>query len=149
MHEGRSEKIRLHGIDAPERGQAFSNRAKQSVSGLFGKEVTVKPRGQDRYRRTVAEVMLLDGRNLNHEVVKAGSLGGSDDMLPMTGNLKSSNLRREKRGEGCGQTRSRCPLGVANAEKGKPLPRRGNKTVAEQDYFACLAITCGAILSFR
>jgi micrococcal nuclease len=73
MHEGRSEKIRLHGIDAPERGQAFSNRAKQFVSGLyFGKEVTVKPRGLDRYQRTVAEVILADGRNLNHEIVKAG-----------------------------------------------------------------------------
>jgi micrococcal nuclease len=38
----------------------------------FGKEVTVKPRGQDRYQRTVAEVILPDGRNLNHEIVKAG-----------------------------------------------------------------------------
>ena len=35
MHEGRSEKIRLYGIDAPERGQAFSSRAKQFVLGLF------------------------------------------------------------------------------------------------------------------
>jgi micrococcal nuclease len=59
MHDGKAEKVRLRGIDAPERGQAFSNRAKQFVSGLcFGKEVTVKPRGQDRYQRTVAEVHL-------------------------------------------------------------------------------------------
>ena len=73
MHDGKAEKVRLRGIDAPERGQAFSNRAKQFVSGLcFGKEVTVKPRGQDRYQRTVAEVILPDGRNLNHEIVKAG-----------------------------------------------------------------------------
>jgi micrococcal nuclease len=73
MHEGRSEKIRLYGIDAPERGQAFSSRAKQFVSGLcFGKEVTVKARGQDRYQRTIADVILPDGRNLNHEIVRAG-----------------------------------------------------------------------------
>jgi micrococcal nuclease len=46
MRDGKAEKIRLHGIDAPERGQAFSNRAKQFVSELcFGKEITVKPRG--------------------------------------------------------------------------------------------------------
>ena len=32
----------------------------------------MKPRGLDRYQRTVAEVMLLDGRNLNHEIVRAG-----------------------------------------------------------------------------
>jgi micrococcal nuclease len=73
MHDGKAEKIRLRGIDAPERGQAFSNRAKQFVSGLcFGKEVTVKARGQDRYQRTIADVILPDGRNLNHEIVRAG-----------------------------------------------------------------------------
>jgi micrococcal nuclease len=60
MHDGKAEKIRLRGIDAPERGQAFSNRAKQFVSGLcFGKEVTVKPRGLDCYQRTVAYVICL------------------------------------------------------------------------------------------
>jgi micrococcal nuclease len=34
MHQGRGERIRLHGIDAPERGQPFTNRAKQFVSDL-------------------------------------------------------------------------------------------------------------------
>ena len=43
MHNGRTEKVRLYGIDAPEKGQAFGNRAKQFVSGLaFGKEVKVE-----------------------------------------------------------------------------------------------------------
>jgi micrococcal nuclease len=66
-------KIRLHGIEYPEKDQPFTNRAKQFLSELcFGKDVTVKPRGQDRYRRTVANVMLPDGRNLNHEIVRAG-----------------------------------------------------------------------------
>jgi nuclease-like protein len=34
MHQGRGERIRLHGIDAPERGQPFCNRAKQFASNL-------------------------------------------------------------------------------------------------------------------
>jgi micrococcal nuclease len=39
----------------------------------FGKEVvTVKVRDKDRYGRTVADVILPDGRNLNHKLVKAG-----------------------------------------------------------------------------
>ena len=37
MHGGRAEKIRLYGINAPEKGQAFGNRAKQFVSAMvFG-----------------------------------------------------------------------------------------------------------------
>ena len=73
LHEGNGEKIRLYGIDAPEKEQAFGNRAKQFVSALaFGKKVKVEAKGQDRYGRTVADVILPDGRNLNREIVKAG-----------------------------------------------------------------------------
>jgi micrococcal nuclease len=79
MHQGREEKIRLQGIDAPEKKQPFSIQAKLYTASLaFENEVTVKPRGMDRYGRTVADVILPDGRNLNHEIVKAG-LGGSGD----------------------------------------------------------------------
>jgi hypothetical protein len=34
--------------------------------------VHVRPRDTDRYGRTVAEVILPDGRSLNHELVRAG-----------------------------------------------------------------------------
>jgi endonuclease YncB( thermonuclease family) len=63
MHEGSTEKIRLYGIDAPEKGQAFGNRAKQFVTALaYGKEVKVEAKGQDRYGRTVANVIIRDGK---------------------------------------------------------------------------------------
>jgi micrococcal nuclease len=65
MHQGREEKIRLHGIDAPARKQAFSIQAKLYTAGLaFEKDVTAKQRGTDRYARTIADVILSDGRNL-------------------------------------------------------------------------------------
>jgi endonuclease YncB( thermonuclease family) len=73
LHDRRPETIRLNGIDAPEKGQAFGNRAKQFTSELaFGEVVHVLVRDQDRYGRTVADVRLSDGRGLNHEVVRAG-----------------------------------------------------------------------------
>jgi micrococcal nuclease len=101
MYAGKAERIRLHGIDAPERGQAFSNRAKQFVSGLcFGKEVRVKPRGLDRYQRTVADVILPDGRNLNHEIVKAGFAWWLREYAPGDETLErlEDQARRAKRG---------------------------------------------------
>jgi endonuclease YncB( thermonuclease family) len=66
-------KIRLQGIDAPEAGQDFATRSKQAASALaFGKSVTVRPTGTDRYNRTLAEVVLPDRRSLNHELVRQG-----------------------------------------------------------------------------
>lgn len=66
-------KVRLHGIDAPETGQDFGTRAKQAASELaFGQQVTVREVDKDRYGRTVAEVILPNGRSLNRELVRAG-----------------------------------------------------------------------------
>lgn len=66
-------RIRLHGIDCPEKGQPFGKRAKQAASALaFGKDVTVDDRGRDRYGRTIAGVILPNGVSLNQELVKQG-----------------------------------------------------------------------------
>ena len=49
LHNGKGERIRLHGIDCPEKRQAFGNRAKQATSRVvYGKTVTVRDLGQDR-----------------------------------------------------------------------------------------------------
>ncbi len=73
LHNGKGERVRLHGIGCPEKRQAFGRKAKQFTSTLvFGKTVTVQPVDRDRYGRTVAVVLLPDGRSLNHELVKAG-----------------------------------------------------------------------------
>jgi len=65
-------KIRVYGIDAPERGQPFGKRAKQFTASLVGnKVVEVDSVDQDRYGRTVGRVF-LDGRELSEELVRAG-----------------------------------------------------------------------------
>jgi endonuclease YncB( thermonuclease family) len=38
----------------------------------FGKEVTVQTYSLDKYRRTIAYVLLPDGTNVNHALVKDG-----------------------------------------------------------------------------
>jgi micrococcal nuclease len=101
MHQGREEKIRLYGIDAPERRQSFSKRAKQLVSQLaFGQDVRVQTKGQDRYGRTVADVILPDGRILNREIVKAGLAWWFRRYAPNDEDLKrlEAEARQAKRG---------------------------------------------------
>ena len=52
-------KIRLSGIDAPEKSQAFGQRSKESMSALvFGKQVDVVWDKRDRYKRIVGKVMV-------------------------------------------------------------------------------------------
>ncbi len=54
-----TERIRLSGIDCPEKGQAYGNNAKHAASALaFGKEVTIQTHGYDKYRRTLGDVIL-------------------------------------------------------------------------------------------
>jgi len=73
MHQGRAERVRLQGIDCPEKQQAFGKRAKQFTADMvMGKEVTVIAEKADRYGRTLGYVILPDGRNLNRELVQAG-----------------------------------------------------------------------------
>lgn len=73
LHNKKPERIRLHGIDAPEKGMAFGQAAKEYVLDMAAlKVVTVEMRDTDKYGRTVGEVILPDGRNLNRDIVKAG-----------------------------------------------------------------------------
>jgi micrococcal nuclease len=73
VHNTRAERIRLSGIDCPEKGQAYGNNAKHAASELvFGKEVTLQTHGLDKYGRTLADVVLSDGTNVNHTLVKDG-----------------------------------------------------------------------------
>ncbi len=52
-----SHKIRLLGIDAPERGQAFGERSKQSLAKLaYRREVGVDWQGRDAYGRLLGRV---------------------------------------------------------------------------------------------
>jgi endonuclease YncB( thermonuclease family) len=48
LHNNRPERIRLSGIDCPEKGQAYGTRAKQAASELvLGGEVTLQTYGHD------------------------------------------------------------------------------------------------------
>jgi len=65
-------KIRLAGIDAPEKMQAFGNRSKESLSALaFDKTVNVETSKRDRYGRQIGKV-LVNGQDVNLVQVERG-----------------------------------------------------------------------------
>jgi len=65
-------KIRLQGIDAPERGQAYGAKSKEHLSdAVAGRFVVVEYDKRDRYQRIVGMV-LLGGDDVNLEQVRAG-----------------------------------------------------------------------------
>ncbi len=67
-----SHTVRLVGIDAPEKSQAFGQAAKKSLSDLvFGKQVEVLWEKRDRYQRMLGKVM-LHGQDICLEQIKRG-----------------------------------------------------------------------------
>ena len=71
--ENRQFKIRLSGIDAPEKKQPFGAFAKETLSRqLFGHAVVVEWSKTDRYGRIVGKVE-VDGVDANLEQIREGS----------------------------------------------------------------------------
>ena len=102
LRDKHPEKIRLYGIDCPEKRQPFGNQAKQFTSDMvFGKTVEIEPVATDRYGRTVAFVQ-VENVLLNEELIKEG-LGWvyvRYCKLPLCANWQSLELaaQNEKRG---------------------------------------------------
>lgn len=72
LDNGKSLKIRFHGIDAPEQRQDYGQRAKQKLSDLiYNKYVRVDILDVDKYGRSVGKVF-VNGIYVNLEMVKCG-----------------------------------------------------------------------------
>jgi micrococcal nuclease len=109
LHEKKPERIRLYGIDCPEKGQAFGQKAKQATSSLlFGKDVRIESHGRDKHRRTLGTV--FDGDlNVNQKLVKEGWCWCLGSLCRKNRLLSNSNKRRRKLRKGYGQTPNPVP----------------------------------------
>lgn len=64
--------MRLAGIDAPEKFQAFGQKSRESLEELVaGKTVIVETYKKDRYGRSIGKV-LFNGRDMNIEQIRRG-----------------------------------------------------------------------------
>jgi endonuclease YncB( thermonuclease family) len=72
LHNNREVKVRLYGIDSPEKKMPYGTKAKQFASAFcFNQIVEVHVKEVDHYGRTVAEVF-VNGESLNQAMVKNG-----------------------------------------------------------------------------
>ena len=72
-HDGRSETIYLKDIDCPEPKQPYGKQAKRVIAAYVGnRDVVVRGLTRDKQGRVFAEVLLHDGRNVGHELLREG-----------------------------------------------------------------------------
>jgi endonuclease YncB( thermonuclease family) len=64
-------KVRMDGIDAPEKDQEFGLEAKEFLNAYLYKKGTLQNKGVDRYGRTLG-VLFVDGVNVNLVMVQKG-----------------------------------------------------------------------------
>ena len=65
-------KVRLMGIDAPEKSQDFGSASKQALSNyIYQREVTVEYKKLDKYKRIVGKVT-LDGQDICLQMIVDG-----------------------------------------------------------------------------
>lgn len=69
---GREIRVRLEGVDAPERYQPFATQSRASLRALTaGRILRIEPRRTDSYGRTVAKIFFRD-RDLGLEQIRLG-----------------------------------------------------------------------------
>jgi hypothetical protein len=110
-------KVRLAGIDAPERDQPFGQRSRLSLAELaFGRTATVTVQKTDDYGRAVGTVT-VGGANVEVEQVRRGLAWVSTATTATMPGCGRWKWRRERRGAGCGPTPSRFRRGTGGTTK--------------------------------
>lgn len=103
-------KVRLEGIDAPERGQEYSKKATQALAQkVKGKEVSIEVTGYDKYQRVLAQ-LLFEGENINFWLVRNGwawQFTEHDDSEELK--LAQESAQEEKKGLWAGQIEPMAP----------------------------------------
>ena len=66
-------KIRVYGIDAPEKKQDFGQKSKQQLSDyIFGKDIYIDVQSQDSWGRFISYVYTPDGKDVSLLMLKEG-----------------------------------------------------------------------------
>lgn len=165
--KGKEVEIRLFGIDAPEKTQAFGQSAKNFTGAMAsGKEIRVEPISKDQYGKTVAMVF-VNGINLNEQIISQGfgwvyrqycKESFCTDWLKLESNAKASQKGlwadanptppweyRQKQGSGSengGIKLTANPSASAKSISGGPAAYHGNTKTHAFHSSACKEFNC-------
>lgn len=90
------QRVRMMEIDAPEKAQAYGQKAKQALSALiYDKQIEVVSSGSDRYQRTLAHLK-LDGVDINRIMVQQGFAWCYRQYLKDSGCLDDERAAKER-----------------------------------------------------
>jgi endonuclease YncB( thermonuclease family) len=72
-HQGRRDMVYLRGVDCPELKQPYGKQAKRATAAyIANREVVARDLKRDRQGRMTVDILLPDGRQIAHELVKEG-----------------------------------------------------------------------------
>lgn len=127
VRKGKTERIRFHGIDCPEKSQSYGDDAKQATSTLvFAMKVTIEPHGKDKQRRIMADVLLADGTNVNHELVKEGWCWWYRKVAPDNAELEQLELEAREAKKGLWADSEPIPPWEYRKAQRRPKPSASN-----------------------
>lgn len=93
----RQHRIRLEGIDAPEKGMAYARLSKQLLAAILAdQELRLSVVGRDRYGRTLATVF-TGNRNVNISMISSGMAWHYARHSDNTAYVKAATEARNKR----------------------------------------------------
>jgi endonuclease YncB( thermonuclease family) len=129
-----SVRVRLYGVDAPERSQAGGTEAVTFTEALvLNKAVAVIERDIDRYGRVVGTIALPDGRTLNDELLRAGMGRWYARYAPLATDLRQLESQARVTGKGIWKDPQAQAPWDFRSEKSGAASRRGRRSQARSD----------------
>ena len=93
-------KVRLHGIDTPERDQPYGTQATRNLNKLIGGRVFVVEKDTDRYGRLVGVIYTSEGVNVNEAMVCNGSAWWYSRYAKFDSGLRKCQAKAKEEGLG-------------------------------------------------
>lgn len=94
LHNGMGRNVRLYGIDAPDQGQAFSDKAQAFLTEKTkDQEVTVEVVGKDSTGTTVGKVTLAEGGSLGDALLGEGLAWWDQKNAPEAKSYRTMNAK--------------------------------------------------------